>query len=318
MIDKKLILEESNQESRDNKNNITINLGLYTNVLLAVAKTLVGILGHSTALLADGINSISDVTYYIAVKIFMVQAKKPADKEHPYGHLQLESISALVVGAFILTTGIAIFWQSINSMFDILNGNSVITMVSWSALVIAILTVAIKIYLYFYSNKKYKETCNPALRAIALDHLNDIFASMAVVAGITMARLGYTWVDPLAGALVAIFIIKTGIGIIGDSAHDLMDALPDDEFRNIIVDTAMQVEGVKGVYDIGIHRYGPKFTLNLTLHVSGGITVKQGDSIADKVEQKLTNQFGGSLSRVHIHYHPHVEENMQKGVESRE
>ena len=114
--------EKLTQLVRDGKNSVTINLGLYTNVILAIVKTLVGIIGHSTALLADGINSISDVTYYIAVKIFMVQAKKPADKEHPYGHLQLESISALVVGAFILTTGIAIFWQSINTMFDMLSG----------------------------------------------------------------------------------------------------------------------------------------------------------------------------------------------------
>ncbi len=298
--------EKDIQLLRDGKNNVTINLGLYTNVVLALVKTIVGIFGHSTALLADGINSVSDVTYYIAVKIFMVQAKKPADKEHPYGHLQLESISALVVGAFILTTGIAIFWQSINSVFDILSGKSVDTMVSWGAFIIAILTVFTKLYLYFYTNKRYKETSNPALRALAQDHLNDIFASVGVTVGISMAKLGYAWVDPFAGALVAIFILKTGIGIISDSSRDLMDALPDDEFRNIIITTARQVEGVKEVDDIGIHRYGPKFTLNLNIQVSGIISVEQGDVIADQVEKKLILQFGGSLSRVHIHYHPYT------------
>jgi cation diffusion facilitator family transporter len=304
MIEEMKEKERVMQISRDGKNSITINLGLYTNVVLAVIKTLVGILGHSTALLADGINSISDVTYYIAVKIFMVQAKKPADKEHPYGHLQLESISALVVGAFILTTGIAIFWQSINSMFDMLSGKSPETVVAWGALVIAVLTVVTKFYLYFYTKKKYKETSNPALRALALDHLNDIFASVGVTAGITMAKIGYGWVDPLAGALVAIFILKTGIGIISDSARDLMDALPDDEFRDIIVATAKQIEEVKGVDDIGIHRYGPKFSLNMTIQVSGDLTIEQSDAIADRVEEKLVIQFGGSLSKVHIHYHP--------------
>jgi cation diffusion facilitator family transporter len=236
--------ELSTQLERDSKNSITINLGLYTNVVLALVKTLVGIIGHSTALLADGINSISDVTYYIAVKIFMVQAKKPADKEHPYGHLQLENISALVVGAFILTTGITIFWQSINSTFDMLSGKSPETMVTWGAFIIAVLTVIIKFYLYFYTIKKFKETSNPALRALAQDHLNDIFASFGVTVGISMAKLGFAWVDPLAGALVAIFILKTGIGIISDSARDLMDALPDEEFRNIIISTAKQVDEV--------------------------------------------------------------------------
>ena len=95
---------------RDNLTRVTVNLGLFSNILLSIVKTCVGILGHSAALLADGINSTSDVVYYIAVKIFMKQAQKPADVEHPYGHRQLESISAILVGAFILTTGIAIFW----------------------------------------------------------------------------------------------------------------------------------------------------------------------------------------------------------------
>jgi cation diffusion facilitator family transporter len=99
---------------------LTVNLGLFSNILLSALKTSIGIIGHSPALLADGINSTSDVVYYIAVKIFMKQANKPADKEHPYGHRQLESISAIVVGAFILTTGIAIFWESISKVYDLL------------------------------------------------------------------------------------------------------------------------------------------------------------------------------------------------------
>lgn len=297
--------ETMTQRARDGKNAITINLGLYTNIVLAALKTIVGIFGHSTALLADGINSVSDVTYYIAVKIFMVQAKKPADKEHPYGHLQLESISALIVGAFILTTGIAIFWQSINSVFDLLSGKEAITTVAWGALVIAVITVITKILLYYYSNKKYHETQNPALKALAKDHLNDIMASIGVTIGISMAKAGFPWVDPLAGAIVAIFIIRTGIGIIGDSTHDLMDAFPDDEFRHIIEDTAKEIEGVEGVDEIGIHRYGPNYTLNLTIMVSGELTVGEGDEIADKVEKRLIEQFAGTLSRVHIHYHPY-------------
>src|SRR5450830_549023 len=87
-----------------------INVGLAANAALALLKTSIGILGHSDALLADGINSTSDVVYYIVVKIFMRLADKPADAEHPYGHRQLESVAALVVGAFVITTGIAIFW----------------------------------------------------------------------------------------------------------------------------------------------------------------------------------------------------------------
>ena len=95
---------------RQKKSILAINVGLAANTLLAILKTSVGIFGHSPALLADGINSTSDVAYGIVVSIFMRLSGKPADEEHPYGHDRLESIAAVVVGAFVITTAISIFW----------------------------------------------------------------------------------------------------------------------------------------------------------------------------------------------------------------
>ena len=99
-----------------------VNLGLAVNALLAILKTAIGIMGHSPALLADGINSTSDVAYYVVVRVFMEMARKPADREHPFGHSQLESIAALMVGAFVITTAVAIFWDAINRVYDLLGG----------------------------------------------------------------------------------------------------------------------------------------------------------------------------------------------------
>ena len=101
------------------RSSYAVNLGLLSNIFLALLKTGIGIIGHSSALLADGINSATDVTYYIAVKIFITKAQKPADENHPYGHSQMESIAALVVGSFVMATAIAIFWDSVNSVYDI-------------------------------------------------------------------------------------------------------------------------------------------------------------------------------------------------------
>ena len=101
----------------DKKGQMVVNLGLIWNIALAAGKTTMGIVGHSTALLADGVNSTSDVAYYIVVKIFMKMAGQPPDPEHPYGHRQMESIAALIVGAFVMTTAIAIFWTAVNNVF---------------------------------------------------------------------------------------------------------------------------------------------------------------------------------------------------------
>ncbi len=103
--------------SRDRHGRGTVRLGLITNIFLAILKTTFGILGHSPALLADGINSTSDVAYYIVVMVFMRLARKPPDPEHPYGHRQLESIAAVVVGSFVITTAIAIFWNAVNDYY---------------------------------------------------------------------------------------------------------------------------------------------------------------------------------------------------------
>ncbi|MDD5647020.1 MAG: cation diffusion facilitator family transporter, partial [Candidatus Bipolaricaulis sp.] len=200
---------------------IVVALGLCTNIVLALIKTTIGILGHSQALLADGINSTSDVVYYSVVALFMRMARKPPDEEHPYGHRQLESIAALVVGAFVITTAIAIFWDSVNSTFDLLSGIEVAPVVAWASLFVAVGTVLVKIVLTVYTYRVARRTGNVAMSALAADHRNDVLSAGAASVGILLGRLGYAWVDPFAGAVVALFVLRTGIGIVRDTTADL-------------------------------------------------------------------------------------------------
>jgi cation diffusion facilitator family transporter len=290
---------------RDKITDRTVNLGMVSNIMLSILKTAVGVFGHSPALLADGINSTSDVVYYIVVKIFMHQAKKPADSEHPFGHRQLESISAIVVGAFILTTGIAIFWESISKVYDILSsqveGRAAVPL----AMYIALGTFLLKLFLFTYTRKNYRHTKNPTLKALANDHFNDIMAAIAVIAGLVMGRLGYYWMDPAAGAIVAVYIIKTGVEIIMDSSRDLMDSIPDDDFRREVRSLVGQVEGVKSIEEMGVHRFGPYYTIDMTIGVDGAISVDEGNRISHRVEELLLGHFSSGLRRVHIHFHPH-------------
>jgi len=303
-------------KDRDKLTDLTVNLGLVSNVLLSILKTGIGIVGHSAALLADGINSSSDVVYYIAVKIFMRQASKPADDEHPYGHRQLESISAIVVGAFILTTGIAILWESINKVYDLLSHVETGRSASIFALVIAVLTFCLKIYLYYYTNHNVRITKNPTLKALANDHLNDIMASVAVIIGVIMGRLGFYWMDPAAGAIVAIYIIRTGIGIIMETSHELMDSFPEKEFDHDLRSEALAVQGVQAVDELGVHRFGPYYTVNMSIAVDGAISVDCGHNISHEVERRLLDRFSSSLRSVHIHYHPQMIKNIDGATHS--
>ncbi|MBN2402673.1 MAG: cation transporter [Spirochaetes bacterium] len=288
---------------RQQQTSQVVNLGLSANVLLAVVKVAAGLLGHSKALLADGINSVSDTVYFILVKLLVKLSGEPADEEHPYGHHQFETIAAVVIGAFVITTGIAIFWDSINSFFDLLSGNERGKTIRFFTLIVSVATIVVKILLMINAFSVSRKTDNIAVSALARDHRNDIFASSAAALGISLSLFGLDWVDPLASALVAVIVVKTGIDILRESAAELMDTVPGKEMDSKIRTLLAEVEQVKSVECVHAHRFGPYYMVNITIGVEGDLTVFQCDAIADRIEQLLCSEIE-LLRKVYIHYHP--------------
>jgi len=290
-------------EQRKRKSILTVNLGLAANVFLAVLKTSIGILGHSPALLADGVNSTSDVAYGVVLNVFMRLAGKPPDEEHPYGHSQMESIAAVVVGSFVMTTAIAIFWDTINNAYDLLVGQGNFGGAALGALWVALLTVALKLGLTIWTQRIGQETQNVAVLALAHDHRNDVFSALAATIGVFFGRMGYPWVDPLAGALVALIILRTGIEVLRDSTADLMDTLPGKALAQQITELLNPIPGVEQVEEIRSHRFGPYLVANVTIGVDGSLSVVEGDEIATQIEHTLIKHIE-YMRRVHVHYHP--------------
>ena len=280
-----------------------IHLGLGCNILLSAAKTTFGILAHSPALLAEGINSTTDVAYYVVASVFMRLANKPADNQHPYGHRQLESIASLIVGAFVVATAIAVFWDAVDKMWDLMDGKLTTLGSHPFALWVALGTVAIKIILFFYVRRLGKETRNPIVEALAYDHRNDIFSASAASAGIFLGQNGLPWGDPLAGALVALLILRTGVYILRESSVELMSAVPSKELAQQVSSLVKNVHGVQQLEELQAHRFGPHLVLNLTIGMNGSLTVQQGDRIATSVES-LIYQSIPSVSHIHVHFHP--------------
>ena len=282
---------------------LAVQVGLAANILLAVLKCTVGILGASPALLADGINSTSDVAYGVVVSIFVRLSAKPADHEHPYGHDQLESVAAVVVGAFVITTAIAIFWHTVATVHELLTappdngGASVIAL--WVALSVVLVKFGLTVWTYGISRR----VKNSAVLALAQDHRNDIFASSAAAVGILFARMGHPWVDPLAGAVVSLIILHTGVEILRSATADLMDTVPGRELEREIRASLEDVVGLLAIEEVHAHRFGPWLVANLTIGVDGGISVRDGHRIATEVEQRLLSQVE-FMRRVYVHYHP--------------
>lgn len=290
-------------DERSRKSLLAINLGLGVNILLAIVKTVFGILGHSPALLAEGINSSSDVAYYIAASIFVRLANKPADSEHPYGHRQMESIASMVIGSFIVTTAVAVFWDAMDKVWDLLDGKVESLGAHPFALWVALATVGIKIVLTLYIRKLGRETRNPVVDALAYDHRNDLFSASAASVGIFLGQRGLPWVDPLAGALVALLILRTGIFVLRESSTDLMGVVPNRELAEQIALLLKGVRDVKQLEELQAHRFGPHIVVNVTIGIDGSLSVRRGNIIATRVEEKLMRSIP-NLRRVHVHYHP--------------
>jgi len=290
-------------EQRGRKGILTVTLGLVANIFLAALKTSIGVLGHSPALLADGINSTSDVAYGVVVSVFMRLAGKPPDDEHPYGHSQMESIAAVVVGSFVMTTAIAIFWDAVSNVYDLMVGQGDFSGAAISALWVALLTVGLKLGLAAFTQRVGQQTQNAAVLALACDHRNDVFSALAATMGIFFGRMGYPWIDPLAGALVALVVLRTGIEILRESTADLMDTLPGRALARQITELLSSIPGVKQIEEIQAHRFGPYLVANVTIGVEGSLSVADGDKIATQVEHTLTEHIE-FMRRVHVHYHP--------------
>jgi cation diffusion facilitator family transporter len=292
---------------RDRKSLFAINLGLGINIVLAVVKTTFGILGHSPALLAEGINSTSDVAYYIAASVMVRLANKPADREHPYGHRQFESIGSLLIGSFIVATAVAVFWDAVDKVWDFVDGVSTSQGAHPFALWVALATVAIKIYLTFYIRKLGRETQNPVVDALAYDHRNDLFSASAASVGIFLGQRGLPWVDPLAGALVALLILRTGIFVLRESSSALMGVMPTRTLAERTAALLKDVKGMKQLEELQAHRFGPHIVLTLTIGIDGALSVHEGDRIASRVEETLLRAIP-NVRRVHVHYHPAEED----------
>ena len=300
-------------EERKRQGILAVNMGLVANIILAALKTSIGILGHSPALLADGINSTSDVVYGIVVGVFIRLAGKPPDEEHPYGHDQMESVAAVVVGSFVMTTAIAIFWDAINNVYNLLVGQGDFSGAAVAALWVALLTVTLKLGLTIWTQRIGRQTQNAAVLALAHDHRNDIFSAAAATIGIFFGRMGYPWVDPLAGTLVALIILRTGIDILRESTADLMDTVPGQALAQRITELLNPISGVKQIEEVHAHRFGPYLVVNVTIGVDGSLSVAEGDKIAIQVERTLIEHVE-FMRRVHVHYHPAISPEMVSTV----
>jgi len=268
------------------------------NVVLMALKLSMGVFANSRALIADGVNSGVDIFTSVMVLVSFRWASKPADKIHPYGHGNIEVLVAFLVSLLVIGTGGFVAYDGIRSALA--GGTQVPKLVALAA---AGFTIAAKLALYFYARSVSRHYRSPAVAAQAADHRSDILATSAALLGITLARFRLSFLDPLAAAVIAGFIIWTGVKLARENLHVLLDAQPGEEFFLKIERSLQGFREIERVRRMRAHPVGTYYFLELTVTISGDLSVKKGHDIAERIRTRLMGA-DSTLKDVIVHVEP--------------
>lgn len=255
---------------------------IIVNILLGVIKMIAGIVGNSAAMVADGMHTASDVVTTVLVIVGVKMASKEADREHPYGHERFEPVFGKLISLFLALTGVMIGIEGIKTLIA-----GEYSRPEPIALVAAVISIVVKEGMYWYTLHTAKKIKSVAMEADAWHHRTDAFSSIGTFVGILGASMGWTFLDPLTAVIVSIFIIKVGIDLYMQSAHQLIDQAAPQDMADQIKTLTENIEGVEGVHNLKTRLFGSKVYVDLEIYVSKKITVEEGHQIATKVHDVL-------------------------------
>lgn len=281
-------------------------IGMGVNLFLTAGKLMAGIVGKSSAMLADGVHSLSDIMTDIVVIAFVGIASKDSDRDHQYGHGKYETFATMIISIVLLLVGAGIFWEGITALYRMLMGEA-LPEPGMIALYAALISIVSKEILYQYTVIAAKRTGSDALRANAWHHRSDAFSSVGTTLGIGGAIfLGAQWrlLDPLAGMIVSVFIIKMAIDLGMPSIRELLEvALPEESIREIEQIIGSQ-NGVRYFHRLRTRKIGFTIAIEVHVKVDKDLDVETSHHIASAVEDALRQRFG-KQTHVGIHIEPY-------------
>ena len=278
-------------------------VGLGVNLGLSVLKIIAGILGHSRAVVADGLHSLSDLISDIAVLVGVRLWSKPADASHPYGHQRFETLVTLFIGLLMLMTGVGIGWDAVFAWSE---GKP--RQAGHIALVAAVSSMVIKELLFRWTLRKGQQVNSSALIANAWHHRSDALSSMPAALAVlgSMFLPGQAWIDLAGAVVISLFILYSAFNICSPALGSLVDTGASEDITQRLYELASVVEGVKGIHRLRTRHHGGLF-VDMHLYVDGGLTVQQGHYIADAVEHLLLAE-GPNIMEVLVHVDPWKEQ----------
>ncbi|UOE96325.1 cation diffusion facilitator family transporter [Alkalihalobacillus sp. LMS39] len=281
-------------------------IGIIANGMLAIMKGIIGWIAGSRALIADAAHSASDVAGSFAVLAGLKTAKKPPDKDHPYGHGKAENIATIVVAILLIVVGLEIALSSLKLFFE-----DAPVAPKGIALLAILISILVKEILFQYKYRLAKKINSQALLAEAWHHRSDVLSSVAAFVGVFGAMLGQQYqipvllyFDPLAGLIVAVIVIKIGFSLAKQSSSVMMEQVLEQEEVQPFYETVSMIEGVKNIDEILARTHGHYVVVDIKVAVDANLSVAEGHMISKQVKEKLLTDHD-KIKKVFVHINPY-------------
>ena len=295
------------KESREKQIYRVTIVGSIANFFLLVFKFVAGILGQSSAMIADAVHSLSDFVTDIIVLVFVKVSAKPKDAGHDYGHGKYETLATAIIGIVLLMVGTGIFWNGLNQILAFYRGEK-LGSPDLIALIAALASIVVKEILYRYSVIVGHKVQSQAVVANAWHHRSDAFSSIGTALGIAGAIfLGKDWrvLDPIAAVIVSIFIVKVSIQLLIPCLNDLLERSLPEETEKEIITIINEDPQIKDPH-LRTRRIGNDFAIEVHIRLRPDMTVQEAHVVATGIENRLRAKYG---LRTHVAVHVEPEKN---------
>ncbi len=291
---------------RDKKVYRVTLLGSVVNLLLLVFKFVAGVLGHSAAMIADAVHSLSDFVTDLIVIVFVKISSKPEDADHAYGHGKYETLASCIIGLALIVVGVMMGYNATVKIVDVVRNGTELASPGIIALAAAVLSIVLKEWMFRITRKVAREVDSPAVEANAWHHRSDALSSVGTAIGIGGAvLLGSKWavLDPIAALVVSVFIVVQAAKILSDAIGQLMEKSLPRDVEQRICEIVYEEEGTSDIHHLRTRKIGSQISIELHVRMNGSLTLREvhGKSIA--IEKRLRAAFGDS-TYINLHVEP--------------
>lgn len=281
-------MEQQAQEHRKIAMRVSM-VGICVNLFLSAFKLAAGLIAHSGAMISDAVHSASDVFSTCIVMAGVTASAKTSDKNHPYGHERMECVAAVILAVILLATGTGI---GIHAIRSIVEGNyGSIAVPGKLALIAAVISIGVNEWLYWYTRKAAKKINSGALMADAWHHRSDALSSLGALIGIFGARRGFAVMDPLASAVICLFIVKASVDVFRDAMDKMVDKACDADTVERMRRAVQLTPQVVRVEKLRTRLFGDRSYVDIEIAVDETLSLKEAHKIAENVHTMMELEF---------------------------